>query len=242
MMDRLHLKMPPSSLKYGLLLLVLVVSMSITLLSERVLAQESSPTSESDEGLVLVTVAIRPLAVSYGMTEGKHVHVVLTVPLVDVDEEFQSILPNSMSTIGRDAGGGLDFGDPLQGRHEASPLSALGVLIMPSEPQRPRLVSQQVIQNVEIIHMDKQFEEINLSMASEPVPVRVTLEVSTQDALMLIWAMEVGLRVDLLLLPEQSDTTSAVETQPVNLKYLTDKYGFDAPPSLSFDVQPSESP
>jgi hypothetical protein len=219
----------------------MLASATIAAFSGRVLAQETPSPSGLEEGLVAVTVPIRPLGVSFGMTEGKRVNVVLSVPLVTVDGEFQSILPNGIAAISRGENGELAYTDPLPGRVEPNTLSTLGSIVVPSEPQRPRIVTQQVIQDVEILHMDTHYEEINLNPNAAPIPVRVTLAVTTQDALMLTWAMQADLRIDLLLRSEDEQTSSIAETRPVSLQYLADQYGYDSPPNLPFSIQPSDN-
>ncbi len=101
--------------------------------------------------------------VAYGLHAGDSVDVIVSFLYVDVDPEFQTRLPNTISLITRIVQGeqtvgepitSLDFGEPRVGRPEPSTLSPQGILVGPSEPaQRPRLVTQFTVQNAWVVHV-----------------------------------------------------------------------------------------
>jgi len=101
--------------------------------------------------------------VAYGLHAGDAVDVIVSFLYVDVDPQFQTRLPNSISLITRIVEGeqtvgepitSLDFGEPRIGRPEPSTLSPQGILVGPSEPaQRPRLVTQFTVQNAWVVHV-----------------------------------------------------------------------------------------
>lgn len=92
-------------------------------------------------------------SVARGLQPGDVVDVILSFLFVGVDEEFQTRLPNTFSVLTRNEEGEILFSDPREGRLEPSPLSSLGVLIGPTEVQRPRLVTQRTITGAQVIHV-----------------------------------------------------------------------------------------
>jgi Flp pilus assembly protein CpaB len=124
-------------------------------------------------GMVAVSIPITRLSsVSYAPQRGDHVNVIVTMLFVDLDPSWQTILPNWTGNVIAPAGGGIVEGggalsaetlntllaQPFrgsseQGRPENDPLLDQTFYILPSEAQRPRLVSQTLIQNVIVLQM-----------------------------------------------------------------------------------------
>jgi Flp pilus assembly protein CpaB len=115
------------------------------------------------QGLVAISVPINRLSgVAYAIQDGDRVDVIVSFVVVDVDEEFQTILPNQVFPLFYGAAGeGLgrstasvevEEGAPLLGRIDTIPPGDLANVV-PSEPQRPRLVSQRVIENAFVVHV-----------------------------------------------------------------------------------------
>jgi len=90
-------------------------------------------------------------SVAYAMQPGDSVDLILSFLFIEVDETFQTRQPNQISVITRSETGELIFSGQLRGRPEPSPLSALGVLVSPTEEQRPRLVTQRTIEQAKVI-------------------------------------------------------------------------------------------
>lgn len=139
-----------------------------------------------DDGMVAVSIPINRLsAVSYGLRPGDHVNVIVTLLFVDLDTQFQSILPNNSSAViapgpaivvsiaeeteeatslevavstdellqtltAQIVSGGLV--SPI-GRLDLDPTLGQPFYIVPSEPQRPRAVSQMLIQNAMVLQV-----------------------------------------------------------------------------------------
>ncbi|RMF50107.1 MAG: Flp pilus assembly protein CpaB [Anaerolineae bacterium] len=135
-----------------------------------------------DPGKVAVSIPISRLsAVSYAPEPGDHVDVIATLLLVDIDTDFQTILPNltggvvspgdveyqaqagasgevdqSTGTIkgsttnvaAQVVGGGRSA---VIGRTEIDPVLGLPFYVLPSEPQRPRMVSQAILRDVVVL-------------------------------------------------------------------------------------------
>ncbi len=135
-----------------------------------------------DPGKVAFSIPISRLAaVSYAPQAGDHVDVIVTLLMVDLDRDFQTLLPNQTAGVvspgkvvfqaqsgaagetdtstgsieGETAnlaaqvvGGGKSS---LLGRTEIDPVLGQPFYVLPSETQRPRIVSQAVLQNVTVL-------------------------------------------------------------------------------------------
>jgi Flp pilus assembly protein CpaB len=146
-------------------------------------------------GMVAISIPINRLSsVSYAPQPGDHVNVIATLLMVDLDTDYQTITPNqSAAVIG--AGPGVIIGaesanevaieantdmtkvtgqavtggpSSLLGRTEIDPLLEQTLYAVPSESQRPRLVSQTLLQDAIVLGVG----EFPLSdiVEEEPVP------------------------------------------------------------------------
>ena len=136
-------------------------------------------------GLVGIAVPMdRLTSVAYAIQPGDRVDVIVSFLFVDIDEEFQSLLPNDVTIINpqSDDEGAftLAVGESLPGRLEQIRVPVTRsqngipqtfqqdqpILVAPSETARPRLVTQRTIQDALVIHVGefpddgKLFEEI----------------------------------------------------------------------------------
>ena len=116
-------------------------------------------------GLVAISIPISQLgAVSYGISDQDRVNMIATNMFVDVDSNFQSKLPNYTAKV---TGPGfipdtlpilsasVASGGPgsEQGRAELDPTVNQALYLVPSEAQRPRLVSQMILQDIQVLHV-----------------------------------------------------------------------------------------
>ncbi len=159
-------------------------------------------------GMVAYPIPISELSgVSYALTSGDRVDVLITLQFVDVDKETQVPLP-------------LERG--LEG-------DITGVQIS-------RIVSQLTLQDVEVLRVGSWYEPPETTaeqqQAGQPVPTPappavVTLLMPQQDALVLQFAREAGATVDLALRnPTDHDT---VTTESVTLDYMLARFNFTVP-------------
>jgi Flp pilus assembly protein CpaB len=212
---------------------------------------------------VAVTIPIdRVTSVGYAIQPGDRVDILLSMLFVDVDEIFQTISPNSISLLSvAPEGGGFTFTAPIPGRPEVTTLGQ-GVVI-PSENQRPRLVTQRTIQNAIVVHVGdfpldgrligepptptpvpaEQADDgdANTTPPPPPTPIPppdiVTLGVSPQEAVMLTWAIEARLPLSLAL---RSVTNVAVQlTEPVTLDYVMSTYAISVPARRDYTIEPA---
>ena len=117
-------------------------------------------------GWVAVSIPINRLSsVSYAPRRGDHVNVIATILLVDLDPSFQSLMPNESAlviapgpmaepgtspvSLALQISGGGDTS--ALGRTEFDALLEQNAYVVPSEPQRPRMVSQTIIRNVRVL-------------------------------------------------------------------------------------------
>ncbi|MEA3222364.1 MAG: hypothetical protein U9P49_04265 [Thermodesulfobacteriota bacterium] len=115
-------------------------------------------------GNVAVSIPIDRLSsVSYAPRQGDKVSVIVSMPFVDIDSEFQSALPNQVSTVAGtvtnaetgDSTITIQVGSPtgFQGRTELDPILNELTYIVPSEQQRVRLVTQIVLYSAEVLQI-----------------------------------------------------------------------------------------
>jgi pilus assembly protein CpaB len=116
-------------------------------------------------GMVSVSIPISRLSsVSYAPQPGDHVNVIVTLQMADYDADFQTMLPNtpglilapgpinpetgpSAVTVYYKDGGGL------AGKTEVDPVLGQTFYVSPTEPQRPRLVSQSLLQDAVVLQV-----------------------------------------------------------------------------------------
>jgi pilus assembly protein CpaB len=110
-------------------------------------------------GTRMIAVPIdRFTSVAYAIQPGDRVDVVLSLLYVDLDEDFQTILPNTQRIIGENEGV-LTFSQEIPyGRRETFSFSSLvgtitlPVLVSPSEERRPRLTTQITVQDALVVY------------------------------------------------------------------------------------------
>ena len=251
------------------------------------------------KGMVAVSVPVNRLtSVSYGLERGDQVNVIVTMPFVDLDADFQSLLPNFnagviapgtgiLLTIETDesiesklVGAGEDGGvlqnlasqsisggsiSP-QGRIELDPNLNEPFYVIPSEPQRARLVSQSLIQGAIVLQLgtfalpgeleleaalaEQQAQDEAQQPEGAPPPPEeetqipegpeppdiITLIVTPQDAVTLNYLVYSGGKISLALRAAEDDTR--VDIEAVTLQFLLDEYNIPVPAKLPFGTLP----
>lgn len=176
-------------------------------------------------GKVAVSIPISRLSsVSYAPQPGDHVSVIVTMMFVDIDSEYQTILPNEsltvMGPISTEDANFISLGllkseiVTWQGRTELDPLLNELIYVIPQEPQRGRLVSQTLLPNVMVLQVgDFAVEEevmapsaaTDEAVIAEPVPepepetVAVTPENKPPDVITLIVSPQDAVTINYLL-------------------------------------------
>jgi Flp pilus assembly protein CpaB len=213
-------------------------------------------------GMVAVSIPVDKLStVSYAPRPGDHVNVIVTVSFVDLDPDFQSILPNNTGLVVAPGPTGESGPTNLtasinspQGRAEIDPVLGQTIYVVPSERQRQRFVSQTLLQDAVVLQMgdfpwnDKgaaaqetpegeaaQAEEGEAEVEQGPEIVPVTLIVSPQDAVTLNYLMATDATLALALRSAGDD--SRVQTEAVTLQFLLDQYRIPIPVKLPYGFE-----
>ena len=238
------------------------------------------------KGSVAISIPINRLtSVSYAPQRGDHVNVLVTLMFVDLDAEWQSALPNLTGNVLPPDGGAIISttvsisGETLstlllQPFTGPSPLGRLSeelqledyFYLVPSEAQRPRLVSQTLIQNVIVLQMgafpaEEEIKEPTptpsgseapaptptpapaVTAVPPPPPDVVTLIVSPQDAVTLNYLIYSGAQLTLVLRNPMDGDVLAYGGEPgqisaVTLSFLLDRYSIPIPVKLPYGLEP----
>lgn len=258
--------------------------------AEQLSAAGSNAALQVPRGMVAVSIpTTRLAAVSYALEPGDHVNVIVSLLINDLDQDFQSLMPNQATyvvapgsgTFGGDsasAGAGeggaaasgtgastieIDTsslvavpggGGGVIGRAELDPVLDQTFYLVPSEPRRPRLVSQSLLQDVVVLQLgtfeaeeeapvvqtpEEQAVQQEAEATPAPEPPRpdvVTLIVTPQDAVTLNYLVYAGAELTLALRATGDD--GRVLTEAVTLPFLLDQYNIPVPSKLPFGIDP----
>lgn len=221
-------------------------------------------------GFVAISIPVSRLtSVAYALRPGDHVAVLATLPIVDLDVEFQSRLPDMVGSVTQSVGAEgtttltpqvTIAADTPYGRVEENENLGLPFYVAPTEPQRPRLVTQMLISNAMVLYvgtfpLEEQAALQPTPMAEEeqpqPPPEQppaegqtasmappdvVTLVVSPQDAVALKYLMD--RQVVLTLALRGPGDAQEFQTEAVTLSFVIDRYHFVIPAKLPYDIEP----
>ncbi len=202
----------------------------------------------------------RITSVAYGLQDGDHVDVIISMLFIDVDEVFQSITPN-LVTLFTKTDEGIELKQRIGGRIDQSSIGT--VIVGPAERQRPRLVTQRTIQDALVVHVGEfplngrylgelptptpvpATEEAGGSGNTTPAPTItpvpppniVTLGVTPQYAVVLVWAIDAKLPVTLAL--RSVNDRSTQQTAPVTLDYMMQEFRIEVPARRDYSIEPA---
>jgi len=220
-------------------------------------------------GMTAISIPITRLSsVAYGVRAGDFVNVIVSLLLVDVDSSYQSALPNYTAVV---SGSGflpdqlpiLSTGiisggqSSAQGRTELDSALNEPLYLVPSEAQRPRMVTQMLLMNVQVLRVgtfplpdEETTQEAAAATSATPTPQPagqvtitasrpdlITLMVTPQDAVTLTYLINMNASMYLTLRnPIDKETTG--ETEAATLQYLLSQYNIPVPAKLPYAVQP----
>jgi pilus assembly protein CpaB len=216
------------------------------------------------QGLTAVAIPITRLSsVAFGIRGGDYVNVIVTVLLVDVDAVLQTVFPNRIAGLEAGENGIIKItnSDVIQGHFEIDEDANVLMYIQPAELQRPRMVSQMIMQNVQVLYvgtfplpgepLTPQLLTSQTTGGATPTPPPadqptttvverpdiVTLMVTPQEAVMLTYLTYSGAEITLTL---RNPNDQAVGSQPeaAMLEYLLNQYDVPVPPKLPFSLEP----
>jgi len=219
------------------------------------------------KGMVAVSIPISRLSsVSYAPRPGDHVNVIASLIFVDVDPDMQSVLPNATGVV-------ISSGPPdpttstrnpltveiaagVYGKTIIDPVLGQAVFLLPSEAQRPRMVSHMLLQDVVVLQVgDFPLPEEEAAPVGEPTPVPaegeaaapaipvpdvITLIVRPQDAVALnfILLAQPHAAAQLSLVLRGADDNTRENTLPVTLGFLLEQYQIPVPAKLPYSLNP----
>ena len=245
-------------------------------------------------GMVAISIPINRLSsVSYAPQPGDHVNVIVTLLMVDLDTDYQSEMPNRNAAV-LGAGPGVVIGaesadevsvnantdmskvtaqsvgagpTSVIGRTEIDPLLEQTWYVVPSEAQRPRLVSQTLLQDAIVLGvgdfpLTDQVEELPAQTPELP-PVEgetgsaeytsdypeaelAKLEVKLPDLITLIVNPQDAVTLNYLIYAgsqltlalRPSGDDSRVQTEATTMDFLLKQYNIPVPVKLPFGLEP----
>ena len=230
------------------------------------------------QGLTAISIPITRLSsTAFAIRDGDYVNVIVTMLLVDVDPALQTVLPNKIAQLEESTtatgepstiAGLLKItnGDVVQGHFEVDqvptdPVSNMLLYVQPFELQRGRLVTQMIMQNIQVLHTgtfalpgEPVTDQLAVGGAGAPTPtpapsdqpqaapviVRpdiITLMVSPQDAVTLTYLIFSKAQITLSL-RNPNDQTPISQPDAASLEYLLTQYNIPVPAKLPYSLQP----
>ncbi len=205
--------------------------------------------------------------VAYALRDGDKIDVLISILIINLDDRFQTALPNLAGVL---VSSGSPVGSPpvyltasnnletaVLGRVETDPVTGQLLYVVPQGDQRPRLVTQRLIENATVLHVGTFPLESELpttesaaqgvgapagqtgqegEAAAEPPDV-ITLIVTPQDALALNWALKA--RADLMFTLRGPGDATVTETTSVTLQFILENYRISVPTSLPYGPDPA---
>jgi pilus assembly protein CpaB len=215
----------------------------------------SAASLQIPEGMVAYAVPVaRYSSVAWALQPGDYVDMIISLLVTDLDEEFQSTTPLQASCVSPPEGEECKGG--TMGRLEVLPNGWL-VNLVPTDPARPRLVTQLTIQNAAVLRVGDwpTFEEETPATTEEapppgeadaaaaeqaeptvPTVAPLTLAVTRQDAMILEYAQLTGARITFVL--RRMGDEDLPRTNSVTLQYMMDRYNIEIPAKLPYGVEP----
>lgn len=242
--------------------------LSSMLLSEgETISQAGSPWALSiPKGMVAVSIPINRLSsVSYAPRPGDHVNVIASLLFVDIDPDLQTVLPNAAGTViasgppdpvtGTRNPLTVEIGGGIYGKTIIDPVLGQAVFLLPSEAQRPRMVSHMLLQDVVVLNVgDFPLQAEEQAAAAQPTPVPaegeappptpvpdvITLIVRPQDAVTLNFVLlaQPHSAAQLSLALRGADDNTRENTLPVTLGFLLEQYQIPVPAKLPYSLNP----
>ncbi len=190
-------------------------------------------------------------AVAWYIQPGDQVDILGSWDIVELDEEFQSPLPNRWILIECPE---QTTCEGVLGRMELLP-TGHAVMVYPRADSKNGYVAQVVVQNVTVMavgpYVPQEEEGVELLGEGEPTPPPeeaaaayqptptasnvVILMVTPQDALVIKSLYELQANIDLVM--RRFDDDETINTTAVTPEYLVNRYGITEPPRLPFGFE-----
>ncbi|MDI6769843.1 MAG: Flp pilus assembly protein CpaB [Anaerolineales bacterium] len=256
--------------KYPLAQGVPITSSMVTPTTGNIYLPGSSWAAMIPQGMTAIAIPITRLSsAGFAIRDGDYVDIIVSLLLVDVDSSYQSALPNHTAVV---SGAGIlpeqlsvltaqiisGGAGTAQGRTEFDATLDEALYIVPSEQQRPRMVTQMILRYVQVLHVGSfslpgeavaiqttalqpgpEATPAGQQPAATPVvkPDIVTLMVTPQDAVMLKYLLDINASLTLTL-RNPNDQTTRTETEAATLQYLLSQYNIPVPAKLPYAIEP----
>jgi pilus assembly protein CpaB len=219
-------------------------------------------------GMTAFSVAVSPeTAVAYAPQKGDHVMVVGCLSLVDVDTNFQTILPNRTAvTYPKGSKEGTNgapsssmyivaqAAEATRGRYELETTTNEPLYVLPAETQRSRLVCQTIIQDAEVLNVGFfPLTDNRTPTPAETAVVMATVQENTTPSgptypgsVTLIVSPQDTIILNYLELSgtalslalRSAGDSSVITTDAVTLQYVMDQKNIPSPVKLPYATQP----
>ncbi|HHJ06949.1 MAG TPA: hypothetical protein ENK24_05575 [Anaerolineae bacterium] len=223
------------------------------LLRDETLAFTNEAAFDVPTGYVMVAFPInQQSSVAYAIQPGDVVDVLMTFSLVDLDPDFQTILPNKFSFLLEDQDGKVSLTSAIDNGRLVIRDDKYPGYEFPREDQRPRRVALLTVQRAKVIKVGAWLDEGNQGAAAEappaeegvptPTPARpnvVSLAVMPHDALVLLWARQSRIYMELAM-RAAGDEDADHTVEPVSLQYMLTRFNIAVPPKSSFGIDKSQ--
>ncbi|MBN1221030.1 MAG: Flp pilus assembly protein CpaB [Anaerolineae bacterium] len=202
-------------------------------------------------GKVAVAFPIdRQTSVAYAIQPDDFVDILVTAHFLDVDEEFQTVLPNKMQFFFPiyDPETGIPIGfevsEPAtdEGRFEVA--GDFSAIVYARHNQIPRRAAQLTVEAAKVIKVGLWLEEPappapeggdeeEQATPTPRLPDIVTLAVTPQDALVLLWLRQSGIYAEMALRSANEENADHL-TEAVTLQYMLTRFNIAVPPKIEF--------
>ncbi len=222
------------------------------LLREETLAFTNEAAFDVPPGHVMVAFPInQQSSVAYAIQPGDVVDVLMTFSLVDLDPDFQTILPNKFSFLLESEDGRVELTSAIDNGRLVIRDDKYPGYEFPREDQRPRRVALLTVQKAKVIKVGAWLDEGNQAGAEDvpaeegvptPTPTRpnvVSLAVMPHDALVLLWARQSRIYMELAM-RAAGDEDADHTVEPVSLQYMLTRFNIAVPPKSSFGIDKSK--
>jgi Flp pilus assembly protein CpaB len=197
----------------------------------------------------------RQKSVAFAIQPGDYVDILVSAFFMDVDEEFQTRLPNKLSFLvpERDPETGENTGTFTlsekidEGRFVAAS-GDIPAIVFPREEQLPRRVAQLTVQAAKVIRVGPWIQptpppppaegQENAPTPTPALPDIVTLAVTPQDALVLLWLRQNAIYSEMALRAAGEENADHL-TEAVTLQYMLTRFNIAVPPKIEFVMSPS---
>lgn len=225
-----------------------------------------------DPGRVLIAFPLPTIeedpttAIAYALRAGDHVDLMISLALVDLDEEFHTKLPNQTQQLNitqtEEGDQEVTLTEFPYGRIEEGPLGLIFNVIPGEIDQRARLVTQMTVQDAIVVRVgrfpthEEEVRGIDPQAPPTPTPVPeegaeeqapsapppppkpevIVLAVTPQEALVIKFAREIHADIDFAA--RAVGDQALFQTNPVTLQYLMETYNIAVPPKLQYGIEP----